>query len=173
MFDTDFARIGIHLCGDLYTGEIDRVLALKGAEIIFDPSQMWGADGHNNQLLLRARAADNGCWVACAHWNSSDSGHRSLIVDPYGCVVAASRFQHEGVIFSDIDFGEQRVYYAGHKLQQPKRGENGIPSYFTEDIPEQRQGWRDMIFSRRRPELYGIIPTVNDVIMKYRPANKE
>ena len=173
VFDTDFARIGIHLCGDLYTGEIDRVLALKGAEIIFDPSQMWGADGHNNQLLLRARAADNGCWVACAHWNSSDSGHRSLIVDPYGCVVAASRFQHEGVIFSDIDFGEQRVYYAGHKLQQPKRGENGIPSYFTEDIPEQRQGWRDMIFSRRRPELYGIIPTVNDVIMKYRPANKE
>jgi hypothetical protein len=28
-----------------------------------------------------------------------------------------------------------------------------------------------MIFSRRRPELYGIIPTVNEVIMKYRPAS--
>ena len=54
VFDTDFARIGVHICGDLYTGEIDRVLALKGAEIIFDPSQMWGADGYNNEMLLRA-----------------------------------------------------------------------------------------------------------------------
>lgn len=168
VYDTDFARIGIHLCGDLYTGEIDRVLALKGAEIIFDPSQHWGADGYNNELMLRARAVDNGCWVACSHWNSSDPGLRSLIIDQYGYVMAASKFQQEGVIFVDIDFDQPKVYYAGSKPQQPKRGVEGIPSYFTEDIPEQRPGWRDMIFSRRRPELYGIIPTENEVIMKYR-----
>ena len=69
--DTDFARIGVHICGDAYVGELDRVSALKGAEIIFDGSQMWGADGYNNELMLRARAIDNGCWLACAHWNSS------------------------------------------------------------------------------------------------------
>ena len=169
VYDTDFARIGIHLCGDLYTGEIDRVLALKGAEIIFDPSQHWGADGYNNELMLRARAVDNGCWVACAHWNSSDPGLRSLIIDPYGYVMAASKFQQEGVIFVDVDFARLKVYYADRKSQQPKRGESGIPSYFTEDIPEQRPGWRDMIFPRRRPELYRVIPTENEVIMKYRP----
>ena len=172
VYDTDFARIGVHLCGDLYTGEIDRVLALKGAEIIFDPSQMWGADGHNNEMMLRARAVENGCWMACAHWNSSDPGLRSLIVDPYGYVMAASQFQQEGAVFVDIDFGQQKVTYAGRKPQQPKRGKEGISSYFTEDIPEQRPGWRDMIFPRRRPELYGILPTVNEVIMKYRPAEK-
>ena len=172
VYDTDFARIGVHLCGDLYTGEIDRVLALKGAEIIFDPSQHWGADGYNNELMLRARAVDNGCWVACSHWNSSDPGLRSLIIDHYGYVMAASKFQQEGVIFVDIDFDRPKVYYAGRKPQQPKRGEGGIPSYFTEDIPEQRPGWRDMLFSRRRPELYGIIPTENQVIMKYRPPKE-
>jgi predicted amidohydrolase len=171
--DTDFARIGVHLCGDLYTGEIDRVLALKGAEIIFDPSQMWGADGYNNQLMLRARAIDNGCWVACAHWNSSDAGLRSLIIDPYGHVMAASQFQQEGAIFVDIDFSQSKVYYAGRKPQQPKRGKDGIPSYFTEDIPEQHPGWRDMIFARRRPELYGILPAENEVTMRYRPAKME
>ena len=150
-------------------GEIDRVSALLGAEIILDGSQMWGADGANNELMLRARAVDNGCWVACAHWNSSDPGLRSVIIDPYGCVVAASHFQQEGVIFTDVDFDQAKVYYAGRKPQQPKRGTQGIPSYFSEDIPEQKAGWRGMVFPRRRPELYGIIPTVNDVILKYRP----
>ncbi len=170
VFDTDFGRIGIHECGDLYTGEVDRVLALKGAEIILDPSQHWGADGSNNELMLRARAVDNGCWVACAHWNSSDPGLRSLIVDPYGCVMAASHFQTNGVIHVDVNFDEKKVYYAGRKPHQPKPGKTGIPSYYTGDLPEQRRGWRRMIFARRRPELYGIIPTVNDVTMTYRPA---
>jgi len=169
VYDTDFARIGVHICGDAYIGEIDRVSALKGAEIIFDGSQMWGADGYNNELLLRARAVDNGCWVACSHWNSSDPGLRSLMIDPYGYVVAASHFQQEGVVVSDIDFSQAKVYYAGRKAQQPKRGKNGIPSYYSEDIPEQRAGWRDMIFARRRPELYGILPTTNEVTRQYCP----
>lgn len=169
VYDTDFARIGIHTCGDLYTGEIDRVLAIKGAELILDPSQHWGADGENNELMLRARAADNGCWLACAHWNSSDSGLRSVIIDPYGYVVAASQFQKEGVICTEIDFDDLKVYYAGRKADQPAPGEKGFAAYFTGDLPEQRRGWREMVFSRRRPELYGILPTVNEVIRRYRP----
>lgn len=169
VFDTDFARVGIHTCGDLYIGEIDRVLALKGAEIIFDPSQMWGADGETNELMLRARAIDNGVWMACAHWNTSDPGLRSVIIDPYGKVRAASAFQAEGVIAVDIDFDVQKVYYAGRRAEQPTPGAEGIPSYFTGDLPEQLPGWRQMIFSRRRPELYGIIPTENEVTRRYRP----
>ncbi len=168
VYDTGFARIGIHVCGDLHVGEIDRVLALKGAEIILDPSAMWGPGGHNIELMLRARAIGNGCWVACAHWNSSDPGLRSLIIDPYGYVMAASHFQQEGAVFVDIDFNQEKVYYADRKPKQPKRGENDVASYFTEDIPEQRPGWRDMIFACRRPELYGILPTTNEVTMKYR-----
>ncbi len=169
VFDTDFARIGIHTCGDLYTGEIDRVLAVKGAELILDPSQHWGADGENNELMLRARAADNGCWVACAHWNSSDTGLRSLIADPYGYVMAASRFQQEGVITTDIDFDDRKVHYAGRRREQVPPGPDNIPSYYSGDVPEQRPGWREMILARRRPELYGILPTVNEVVRRYRP----
>jgi len=168
VYDTDFARIGAHTCGDAYTWEIDRVLALKGAELILDPSHMWGADGVNNELVLRSHAIDNGCWLACAHWNSSDPGLRSIIVDPYGCVRAASEFQQEGVVYVDIDFAKPKVYYAGLKPNQPERGETGIKSYFSRDIPEQREGWRDMLFARRRPELYGNIPGTNEVTMRYR-----
>ncbi|MFQ6097749.1 MAG: carbon-nitrogen hydrolase family protein [Armatimonadota bacterium] len=169
VFDTDFGRVGTHTCGDLYTPMFDRVLALKGAELILDPSQMWGPSGRINETLLRARALDNAVWLACAHWNTSDPGLRSVIIDPYGQVMASSKFQQEGVIWVDVDFDARRVYYGGRKPSQPKRGEVGIPSYFSEDIPEQKPGWRQMVFSRRRPDLYGIIPTVNEVIMKYRP----
>ena len=172
VYDTDFARIGVHICGDAYIGAIDRVSALQGAELILDGSQMWGADGENNELLLRARAIDNGCWLACAHWNSSDPGLRSLIIDPYGAVLAASHFQQEGVIFCDIDFRHQKVYYAGQKLPPPRPGKQGISSYFREDLPEQRPGWREMIFSRRRPELYGILPTTNEITRQYGPATE-
>jgi len=86
--------------------------------------------------------------------------------------MSASQFQQEGAIFVDINFSQEKVYYADRKPQQSVRGEADIPSYFTGDIPEQRSGWRDMIFPRRRPELYRIIPTENEVIMKYRPAKK-
>jgi predicted amidohydrolase len=168
VFDTDFARIGVHTCGDLYVGEVDRVLALKGAEIILDPSRMWGADGYHNETMLRARAIDNGCWVACAHWNSSDPGLRSVIVDPYGYTMAASKFQEHGAICLDIDFDAQKVYYAGRKARQEPRDMNHIFGYTNEDLPEQRPGWRAMIFARRRPELYGLLPSANEATRKLR-----
>lgn len=170
VFDTDFGRVGSHECGDLYIMEFDRVLALLGAEIIIDGSQMWGASGRTNETLLRARAADNGVWIACAHWPSSDTSLRSLVIDPYGQVVAASHFGKDMLIHVDIDLSTPRVYYAGRKTDQPKRGERGIPSYYSENIPEQRRGWRDMIFRARRPELYGILPAENEVTRRYRSA---
>ncbi|MEW6360226.1 MAG: carbon-nitrogen hydrolase family protein [Planctomycetota bacterium] len=168
VFDTDFGRIGAHTCGDLYIGEIDRVLALMGADIIIDGSMMWGASGRTNETMLRARAIDNDVWIACSHWLSSDPSLRSLIIDPYGQVMASSQFQKDGLIHVDINLEDQRVYYAGVKKDQPKRGEKGIPSYYSENMPDQRLGWREMVFEARRPELYGIIPTANDVILKYR-----
>jgi predicted amidohydrolase len=168
VFDTDFGRVASHECGDLYIMEFDRVLALLGAEIILDGSQMWGASGRTNETLLRARAADNGVWLACAHWPTSDTSLRSLIIDPYGQIMASSEFGKDTVIHLDIDLSTPKVYYAGRKAEQAKRGEHGIPSYFSEDLPEQRWGWREMIFRARRPDLYGILPTTNEVTRRYR-----
>ncbi len=169
VFDTDFGRVGSHTCGDLYTQLFDRVLALKGAEIILDPSQMSGPDGRYNETMLRARAVDNAAWVACAHWTTSDPSLRSVIVDPYGQVVAASGFNREHVIYYDIDLEEKRVYYSGLLQEQAEHAEEGMGVYAFGTMPEQQTGWREALFAARRPELYGIIPTVNEVIMRYRP----
>jgi hypothetical protein len=88
---------------------------------------------------------------------------RSLVVDPYGYVMGASAFQHVGAFSVDIDFDQQRVYYAG-SAGRPNRSPYGPKG----DLPEQRPGWREMIFARRRPELYGILPTTNAVTDQYR-----
>ncbi len=169
VFDTDFGRVGAYECGDLYIWEIQRVLTLLGAELILDASQMWGASGRTNETLLRARALDNAAWLACSHWLSSDPSLRSLIVDPYGQIMASSGYQREGLIHYDIDLADPRVFYAGKKKNQATPGKTDIPSYYTDNLPEQQPGWRDRLFAARRPELYGIIPTVNDVLRRYRP----
>jgi predicted amidohydrolase len=167
VLDTDFGRIATHTCGDLFTFPIDRVLALQGAELILDPSQMWGPSGFHNEQLLRARAIDNGCYIACAHWNTSDPGLRSVIVDPYGGILASSGFGETGVIFADIDFSREKTFYSGLSPKQPRPEKMDIASYFTPDLPAVAAGWRDMIFRSRRPEIYSLIPTENDVTRRY------
>ncbi len=152
--DTDFARIGIYECGDLHVSELQRILALKGAEIIFDPSMAWGADGFNNLRMLQARAIDNGVWLACAHYNHSDPGLRSLVLDPYGQVLAGSHYDRTSVVYTDIDFDKGRVYYAGEKAQQPRRVAGDTGAYVFGVVPDRQAGWREMFFARRRPELY-------------------
>lgn len=170
VFDTDFGRIGSHECGDLYIPEFDRTLALLGAEIIIDGSQMWGASGRTNETMLRARAIDNGVWLACAHWPTSDPSLRSLIIDPYGQVMASSTFAPEGIITYDLNLDQKRGYYAGQKAEQAKPGTSGIPAYYSSNLPDRKEGWRDMLFAARRPDLYGIIPTENEVTRRYRGA---
>lgn len=168
VFDTDFGRVASHECGDLYIPEFDRTLTLLGAELIIDASQMWGADGRCNETMLRARAIDNGVWIACAHWPTSDPSLRSLIIDPYGQVMVSSTFEEEGIISYDINLDKPRVYYAGQKKEQPTIGDSGIPAYYSDNMPDQLWGWREMMLQARRPELYGLLPQCNEVTAKYR-----
>ena len=166
-FDTDFARVAAHTCGDLYTFPIDRVLALKGAELILDPSMMWGPSGYHNELMLRARAIDNGCYLACAHWNSSDTGRRSVLIDPYGAVLASSKFMEDDVLYADIDFSVERVITRGRRRLSRRRPRTTSGATFTSDLPQQLRGWRSMMLANRRPELYSIIPFENEITRRY------
>lgn len=84
--------------------------------------------------------------------------------------MVSSTFEEEGFISYDLNLDKQRVYYAGQKAEQTKPGESGIPSYFSDNMPQQLWGWREVMLRARRPELYGILPTTNEVTAKYRGA---
>lgn len=106
--DTEFARIGFSICYDLRFPHLYRRLAQAGAEILTVPAAFTRMTGEAHwHVLNRARAIENGCFVAapCQYGTLPGGaecfGH-SLIVDPWGEVLADGG-EAEGVILAQID----------------------------------------------------------------------
>lgn len=157
VFKTDFGVMGIILCGDIYSQEISRALALQGAELIVCPSQSWGPSGTINFWMQQARAIDNGVFMAAAHLPMSDVGQRSYVLDPYGQILAASSYWTDSVCTAEVDLNAGSVWFA--RANTP--GWTGKPGYLAayapKTVPEKRTDFRKMLLAGRRPELYKII----------------
>jgi predicted amidohydrolase len=99
VFETDFGRVGIQVCYDNFFPEVARALALNGAEIIVLP--IWG-DGRDDDrtwdVMARARAIDNAVYFVASNYSQK----RSLIVDPWGHILADTAGEH-GVIVQQVD----------------------------------------------------------------------
>ena len=100
--------VGLSICYDLRFPELYRVLALEGAELLSVPAHFTLHTGRDHwEVLLRARAIENSCYVAAAAQigetrPGKHSYGRSLIVDPWGLVVALAP-DEVGVIYADLD----------------------------------------------------------------------
>lgn len=87
-------RFGMATCYDLRFPELFRQLEEKGIDAILLPAAFTLQTGRDHwELLLRARAVENLCWVAAAgQWGSSPPDHltfgRSMVVNPWGLVVS-------------------------------------------------------------------------------------
>ena len=88
VFTTDFGKIGILICWDYVFPEISRILALKGAEILFCPiaGDVRGPDSWN--IMVRSRAIDNSVYFVTSIYD----GH-SAIVSPAGDILQESAKQ--------------------------------------------------------------------------------
>lgn len=155
-FDTDFGRIGIRLCGDVYAPELDRLFALQGADIVFNPSMSWGASGAINAELGQARAMDNGHYIVNAHLAFSDAAQRSQVIDPNGAIVAASAYYENSVLLADIDLdGKRGIFIPGGKRKvDPKSYLAGYRGNVAWKLLPQSE-----LLKLRRPELYHLLDT--------------
>jgi predicted amidohydrolase len=87
-------QLGLSVCYDLRFPELYRILAIRGARVIVIPSAFTLATTRDHwEPLLRARAIENQAFVVAAnqignHPPHYRSGGRSLIVDPWGVVLA-------------------------------------------------------------------------------------
>ncbi|MYJ88116.1 MAG: carbon-nitrogen hydrolase family protein [Rhodobacteraceae bacterium] len=94
MVDTPWGPWGLSICYDLRFPGIYREYCQKGASIIFIPSAFTIPTGKAHwEVLLRARAIENGAWViAAAQVGNHDDGRstfgHSMIVNPWGEVIA-------------------------------------------------------------------------------------
>jgi predicted amidohydrolase len=98
--------IGLQTCYDLRFPELGRALAADGAELLAVCSS-WVPGPQKAQhwnLLARARAVENGCWVAALTQPNPISIGGSLVADPDGTVVAEAGTGAELVV-AEIDRG--------------------------------------------------------------------
>jgi predicted amidohydrolase len=109
--DLPGARIGLSICYDLRFARLFRSLSLAGAQLLCVPAAFTQLSGEAHwHALLRARAIENGAFVAAAgqcgvHPDGRQTYGHSLIVDPWGVVLADGGDQ-PGFIDAELDLGK-------------------------------------------------------------------
>ncbi|WP_328466336.1 carbon-nitrogen hydrolase family protein [Actinoplanes sp. NBC_00393] len=99
---------GLSICYDLRFPELYRRLAVAGAKILVVPAAFMLHTGRDHwEVLLRARAIENQCYVLAAgqigdHEPGRTCFGRSMIIDPWGTVLAQAP-DTVGVVTADLD----------------------------------------------------------------------
>jgi len=103
------AKIGLTVCYDIRFPALHRALARSGAEIITVPAAFTRPTGAAHwEILLRARAIETGCWVLApaqggTHEDGRETWGRSMIVSPWGEVVALADHDEPCVLTASLD----------------------------------------------------------------------
>jgi predicted amidohydrolase len=109
--DLPWGRLGLTVCYDLRFPALHRALAEAGATMLAIPSAFTKQTGEAHwHVLMRARAIENGSFVFAAaqggkHENGRDTYGHSLIVDPWGSIIAEGGTE-PGVIMAEINPAE-------------------------------------------------------------------
>ena len=111
--ETEFGPVGMMVCADGRIPEISRILALKGAKMILDLTNLTSTGRNRDTLsnpqleyMLPARAAENGVWIAVADKVGLEAETvlncgGSRLIDPLGNVVASLGSSEEGVLVAE------------------------------------------------------------------------
>jgi predicted amidohydrolase len=108
--EVDGWKVGLSICYDLRYPELYRLLAVEGCEALTVPAAFTLFTGKDHwEVLLRARAIENQCYVIAANqWGSFADGKaaygRSSIIDPWGIGLAQAP-DEDCVISAELDRG--------------------------------------------------------------------
>ncbi|EXG80373.1 carbon-nitrogen hydrolase family protein [Cryptosporangium arvum] len=108
--DVEGTPVGLSICYDLRFPELYRALAVAGARVLVVPAAFMAHTGRDHwEVLLRARAIENQCYVVAAgqigdHEPGRTCFGRSMVIDPWGTVVAQAP-DVVGVVTADLDLG--------------------------------------------------------------------
>jgi predicted amidohydrolase len=106
-------ELGLTICYDLRFPELYRILALRGARVVTVPANFTRVTGEAHwEVLLRARAIENQVFVIAPgqgrrHGPEGDSYGNSMIVDPWGRVLARAGGEGACFVAADLDLAGQ------------------------------------------------------------------
>jgi len=154
VYKTDFATFAVATCWEISYPEISTIYALKGADIIFNPTM--APDNKPGKSLDTApmfitRARDNGVYIAPVVLGTSGNG----ILDFNGNVVAEAVGREDVVIMAQIDFSKERI--SDSKWWETINGTSNLNA---------------MHYKSRRPETYKMLTDTNPPILeKFRDVH--
>ncbi|MBI4712220.1 MAG: acyltransferase [Planctomycetes bacterium] len=136
VFQTQYATIGVYLCYDRHYPEGMRIMALKGAQIVFNPNAtVSGLSEHIWKLEMPAHVAFNQIYAGVINrvgkekpWLTGEFYGTSYFADPRGQIIAQAGRNKDEVLVADLDL---------------------------DYIKEVRNNWQ--FYRDRRPETYGEI----------------
>lgn len=110
VFDTKYGKIGVMICYDAGFPETARILALKGAELIFMPSAWRIQDWDMWKLNIPQRALENTLYVAgvnrFGHEDDLYMFGNSKVADWRGRIIAESKEEKEEIVYAEIDLDQ-------------------------------------------------------------------
>jgi len=127
VIDTPFGKLGLGVCYDIRFPELFRYLFNQGAEIIAIPSAFTIPTGEAHwELLMRSRAVENFCYMIGACQGGTHVGGRktyghSLIVEPWGTVIANKPGIEQGVVYANIDLKQLHQYRKSIPIENHQR----------------------------------------------------
>ena len=102
-------RLGFGVCYDMRFPQLFRAEALAGAEVLTAPAAFTRQTGEAHwHVLLRARAIENGAFMIAAaqggvHEDCRETYGHSIIIDPWGRVIAEVDGAEPGIAYAEID----------------------------------------------------------------------
>jgi len=110
--ETPWATLGLTICYDIRFPALYRALAEAGADVLTAPACFTRQTGEAHwHVLQRARAIETGAFVISAaqgglHEDGRETYGHSLIVDPWGRVLADAGGAEPGIILAEIDLAQ-------------------------------------------------------------------
>ena len=109
LVETSLAKFGLTICYDVRFPGLYRGLAQAGADVLCAPAAFTRQTGEAHwEMLLRARAIENGAFVIAPaqggkHEDGRETYGHSMIIDPWGKVLAHADHDAPGVVLAEID----------------------------------------------------------------------
>lgn len=105
-------NVGLSVCYDIRFPELYRYYSSNGAHVLTVPASFTSSTGKAHwHVLCRARAIENQCYVVAPNQygvgaNGVDTYGHSLVVDPWGTIIAEGSAHHTELLVAELEFSK-------------------------------------------------------------------